>query len=50
MSAQERFRDIYREARGLLFCGVEDFGIVPVEAISCGCPVVAFGEGGHWKR
>ena len=36
----------YGEARALLFPGVEDFGIVPVEAISCGCPVIALAEGG----
>jgi glycosyltransferase involved in cell wall biosynthesis len=36
----------YSRARALLFPGVEDFGIVPVEAIATGCPVVAFGEGG----
>ncbi len=44
--SRERLRQIYQEASGLLFCGVEDFGIVPVEAIACGCPVVAYGEGG----
>ncbi|HEY0786342.1 MAG TPA: glycosyltransferase [Acidobacteriaceae bacterium] len=38
--------DCYRRARALLFPGVEDFGIVPVEAIACGCPVVALGIGG----
>ena len=36
----------YRKARALLFPGVEDFGIVPVEAIACGCPVIALAEGG----
>ena len=39
--SRERLREIYREAKALLFCGVEDFGIVPVEAISCGCPVLS---------
>jgi glycosyltransferase involved in cell wall biosynthesis len=38
--------DYYRTACALLFPGVEDFGIVPVEAIACGCPVIALAEGG----
>ncbi len=38
--------DYYRKARALLFPGVEDFGIVPLEAIACGCPVIALAEGG----
>jgi glycosyltransferase involved in cell wall biosynthesis len=33
-------------ARGLLFPGEEDFGIVPVEAQAAGVPVIAYGEGG----
>jgi glycosyltransferase involved in cell wall biosynthesis len=33
-------------ARALLFPGEEDFGIMPVEAMACGCPVIAFGRGG----
>ena len=37
---------LYRTHATLLFCGVEDFGIVPVEAIARGCPVVALGSGG----
>jgi len=41
-----RLGEYYRRARGLLFPGVEDFGIVPVEAIAAGCPVVAFAKGG----
>jgi glycosyltransferase involved in cell wall biosynthesis len=37
---------LYQGARVLLFAGEEDFGIVPVEALASGCPVVAFGRGG----
>jgi glycosyltransferase involved in cell wall biosynthesis len=33
-------------ARALLFPGIEDFGIVPVEANAAGCPVIAFRGGG----
>lgn len=39
-------RRLYRGARFLLQPGVEDFGIAPVEALACGTPVVAWGEGG----
>ncbi|CPU55433.1 Probable glycosyl transferase [Mycobacteroides abscessus] len=38
--------DMYRRCRALLMPGVEDFGIVPVEAMACGTPVLALGEGG----
>jgi len=37
---------LYRSHAALLFCGEEDFGIVPVEAMARGCPVVALGRGG----
>lgn len=37
---------LYAGAKALLFPGVEDFGIVPVEAQASGTPVVAFGRGG----
>lgn len=42
----ERLRELYRGCRALIFPGLEDFGIVPVEAQACGRPVVAYGQGG----
>jgi glycosyltransferase involved in cell wall biosynthesis len=38
--------DYYRSCRALLFPGEEDFGIVPMEALACGAPVIALGRGG----
>jgi glycosyltransferase involved in cell wall biosynthesis len=37
---------LYSRARALIFPGTEDFGIVPVEALASGTPVIAFGKGG----
>ena len=37
---------MYRSATCVLQPGVEDFGIATVEAIACGCPVVALDQGG----
>lgn len=34
------------KAKALIFPGLEDFGIIPVEANACGAPVIAFGKGG----
>ncbi|WP_207225894.1 glycosyltransferase [Blastococcus saxobsidens] len=39
-------RDLFRRCRALLMPGIEDFGIVPVEAQACGAPVIAIDAGG----
>ncbi len=41
-----QLRDLYRGCRAVLMPGIEDFGIVPLEAMACGRPAVVFGEGG----
>jgi glycosyltransferase involved in cell wall biosynthesis len=41
-----RLLDLYRSCKALVFPGVEDFGIVPVEAMACGKPVIAYRGGG----
>ena len=42
----EDVRTLYRRAAVTLLPGEEDFGIVPLEAMACGRPVVALGRGG----
>jgi glycosyltransferase involved in cell wall biosynthesis len=44
--SDEEMPQYYDKAKALLFPGKEDFGIVPVESMASGCPVIAFGEGG----
>ena len=42
----EHLASLYRDARALVFPGVEDFGLTPLEAQACGRPVIAFAQGG----
>lgn len=44
--SDETLRNLFRRCRALLMPGVEDFGIVPVEAQACGAPVLALDAGG----
>jgi glycosyltransferase involved in cell wall biosynthesis len=44
--SDEELPDIYSRCRALIFPGEEDFGIVPVEAMASGRPVIAFAKGG----
>jgi len=44
--SDEVVRDHYRRCKALIFPGEEDFGLVPLEAMACGSPVIALGRGG----
>ncbi|MCK5851080.1 MAG: glycosyltransferase [Kiritimatiellae bacterium] len=44
--SDETIVELYQNCRMLIFPGEEDFGIVPLEAQSCGRPVVAYAKGG----
>jgi glycosyltransferase involved in cell wall biosynthesis len=44
--SDEELAHLYARSRGLLFPGVEDFGITPLEVMAAGRPVIAFGAGG----
>ncbi|MEI7794058.1 MAG: glycosyltransferase [Thermoleophilia bacterium] len=44
--SNDDLRALFRRARALIHMGNEDFGITMVEAIACGCPVIAYAEGG----
>jgi glycosyltransferase involved in cell wall biosynthesis len=42
----ETVRDHYAACKALIFPGIDDFGIVPLEAQASGKPVIAYGGGG----
>lgn len=44
--SDEEMKKYYREAKAFVFAAEEDFGIVPVEAMAAGRPVIAYGKGG----
>ncbi len=44
--SDEKVKEYFSKAKALLFPGIEDFGIIPVEANSAGCPVLAYRKGG----
>jgi glycosyltransferase involved in cell wall biosynthesis len=37
---------MYKSSKALIFAAEEDFGMIPVEVLSAGTPVIAFGKGG----
>ncbi len=50
--------DRYRRCRALIFPGVEDFGMIPIECMAAGRPIIGLDKGGlvdslngvkHWK-
>ena len=44
--SDQAIADYLSKAKALLFPGIEDFGIIPVEANAAGCPVLAYKKGG----
>jgi glycosyltransferase involved in cell wall biosynthesis len=44
--SRELLRALYRRASALVFAPIEDFGIIPVEAMASGTPVIANAIGG----
>lgn len=44
--SSEVIRDHYARCQALIFPGIEDFGLVPVEAMASGRPVIALKKGG----
>lgn len=43
---QKELLDLFQNCRALIYSGIEDFGIIPVEVMACGRPVIAYNRGG----
>lgn len=43
---EKKLISLYQNAKGYIFTPLEDFGIAPLEAMSCATPVIAYGKGG----
>ena len=44
--SDEEAAALFAGARALLYPGIEDLGLVPIEAQAAGCPVIAYRDGG----
>ena len=44
--SDDELKELYAGAKALLFPGIEDLGLIPIEAQAAGCPVIAYGDGG----
>jgi glycosyltransferase involved in cell wall biosynthesis len=44
--SDDELKNLYARAKALLFPGIEDLGLVPIEANAAGCPVIAYRKGG----
>lgn len=42
----EKVNELVSKARAFIHAGIEDFGIAPVEAQSCGTPIIGYNAGG----
>jgi len=43
---QAELLELFQNCKALIYSGIEDFGIIPVEVMACGRPVIAYNQGG----